>query len=314
MDGNRKRKKSKRYYVNQAKKAKQAGKRLAGDLRGFLGFTNNVREREALREAYDLLNQCADKIYGPEAAVAADDKDEVEVGDDIEDEDEDVEKALAKEKAELDRQRTLPSTERRFQCLDTGVKNVLFVRTLLEDPVALGRQILEDLESTRQQRTRYLLRLLPVEATCKASAESLEKAVATVVPRRLEEDSVTYCVAFKSRMSSSLGREDVIRIVTTAVKSCNPSAKVEYKSPKFVIVVEVVRGHCCLSILPRYFELKKYNVVEVAQSSLTEQKRPDSTQVDKNEEERSDNKSGADEERSADPSELGDVETPSKPS
>lgn len=35
------------------------------------------------------------------------------------------------------------------------------------EPVELVYHIMKDLESTKQQKSRFLLRLLPIEATCK---------------------------------------------------------------------------------------------------------------------------------------------------
>ena len=33
--------------------------------------------------------------------------------------------------------------------------------------------------------------------------------------------------------------------------------------PKLVVLVELIKGVCCLSVLPEYFELSKYNLVEI---------------------------------------------------
>lgn len=33
--------------------------------------------------------------------------------------------------------------------------------------------------------------------------------------------------------------------------------------PKLVVLVELIKGVCCLSVLPEYFELSKYNLIEI---------------------------------------------------
>ena len=60
----KKRKAKGKWHQHSAKKRKFS---LCPDLKGFLLFCN-CKERETIREAYVLLNQFADRIYGPEEA------------------------------------------------------------------------------------------------------------------------------------------------------------------------------------------------------------------------------------------------------
>ena len=61
-----KKRKAKGNWHNQyVKKRKFA---LCPDLKGFLLFCNN-KEKETIREAYVLLNQFADQMYGPEKST-----------------------------------------------------------------------------------------------------------------------------------------------------------------------------------------------------------------------------------------------------
>lgn len=61
-----KHKRQKNYYLNSAKRQKQQHNHvLRSGLKGFL-CTCNFHERDCVREAYNLLNQFADRLYGPE--------------------------------------------------------------------------------------------------------------------------------------------------------------------------------------------------------------------------------------------------------
>jgi len=102
--------------------------------------TSHYREKDALREAYMLLNEAADKLYGPEGRngpmKATGEQEE-------ENDEDDFEALVAKERAELQLQTQKSSSERRFQKVDTGTQNLFFVKTTLqEDPV---RKILSKL-------------------------------------------------------------------------------------------------------------------------------------------------------------------------
>ena len=66
MNSGKKRKKQ--FYINQSlKQAKRAKLQcLESGMTGFLLTCNNNRKKETLRDAYSLLNEYADKLYGPE--------------------------------------------------------------------------------------------------------------------------------------------------------------------------------------------------------------------------------------------------------
>ena len=57
-------KRKKQFYIQAAKRGKWS-RRLDAGMKGFL-ITCNSRERDAVREAYNLFNEYADKLYGPE--------------------------------------------------------------------------------------------------------------------------------------------------------------------------------------------------------------------------------------------------------
>ena len=96
---------------------------------------------------------------------------------------------------------------------------------------------------------------------------------------KLEEDKTkdssqnkkipTYCVVFKARLNNNFFKQDAIDIVGDIMKELCPNAKVEYKNPDLAIVFEVMKSHCCLSVLPNYYGYKKYNLIELASATST---------------------------------------------
>ncbi len=259
MAGGKKRKgRDRHYYSQQAKRARVGKFHLAPGMRGFLLFTNH-KERDALREGYSVLNEYADKLYGKEvvAREEGDGQREEEDGDDDGDLD-DVDAAVNREKEELSR---LDKQPRRFQKVETGTQNLLFVKTTLEDPVRLATTVMDGIRCGRnhvitgtdrrmeiyvllllrresgKQRTQNLIRLVPVEATCKAFKESFEKAASEVIPKAFAtsshspppRSSPSYCVVFKSRLNDgSLTKEDAVEVVGGAVRVASPSSAVRY--------------------------------------------------------------------------------------
>lgn len=111
MGGNRHQSK-KKYHVKYAQNANRAKYQMVPDIAGFLCFTNR-REKETVKEAYTILNEYADTLFGPEKG--AQDGDEDEEGKDSTKDDEDIDAALEREKKELQQMKTKKVEERRFQ-------------------------------------------------------------------------------------------------------------------------------------------------------------------------------------------------------
>jgi len=275
--GNKRKAKNKQWFKGQKRRKFSLGP----DLRGFLCFCNH-KEKEAIREAYNILNQHHEEDAqgnGKAKVDVADASDNaVAQEDDLE---EDIEAQLEREKSAL-KDETTASEYKRFQVIESGVQNVLFIRTEVSDPLGLVTKILEGIQESKKQVTRHLIRMLPIQATCKAYEQNvrpaLESLVDQFVAQRKPETQTKYQVLFKARMNQNLFKEDVLKIVQEAVKDKNFRA--DLKNPDVCFVFEVLKSNCCLSILPNYFQLKKYNLIELAQSTAAAAAVDDHSKVD----------------------------------
>jgi len=271
MEASKRKRKDKRHYANAAKKAKLAKYRMVPGAKGFLLFCNH-HEKETVREGYRILNQFADEMYGKEEAPVKQSNDDATEDDE---DDDDVDAALEKEKTALDKVAAKEGTERRFQVVDSGVQNLVFIRTTVESPVELADSVMREVRTSGTQISRYLLRLVPVEVTCKAFSENVEEAVKPVISKRFQDKGdTTYCIQFKSRLNNSFAKEEAYKTIGKMVRDVNPQSKVEFKDPDHVILVEVMKSFCCISILTNYFAFKKYNILELANAQKTSSDKP----------------------------------------
>lgn len=248
--GNKRKAKNKQWFKGQKKRKFS----LCPDIKGFLCFCN-YKEKEAIREAYNVLNQHYEEVIDESTAAVK------------EDDEEDIDAQLEKEKSELAKEAGESEEGRRFQVVESGVNNVLFIRTQVPDPLALVTKILEGIRDSRKQVTRHLIRMLPVQATCKAYEQNVRPAVQTLVDQFVaarKSETTKYQVLFKARMNQNLFKEDALKVVQDIVK--DKGFKPDLKSPDVCFVFEVLKSNCCISILPNYFELKKYNLIELAQA------------------------------------------------
>ncbi|CAH2307174.1 THUMP domain-containing 1 [Pelobates cultripes] len=273
-EGQKGKKRGKSQYVGNAKRQRGC-RQLEVGMQGIL-ITCNMNERKCVGEAYSLLNEYGEQLYGAEKLHKDHD------GASESEDDDDVEAALKKEVDEI---RT--STEknlRRFQSVDSGANNVVFIRTLNVEPEKLVHHILKDLYTTKKKKTRVILRMLPVSGTCKAFPEDLRKyAEKFFEPWFKAPNKGTFQIVYKARNNNHMNRDDVIKDLAGIVGSQNPENKVDLNNPEYTIVVEIIKNICCLSVVKDYILFRKYNLQEVVKSNKEETSpNPATTATEKN--------------------------------
>ncbi|XP_055994894.1 THUMP domain-containing protein 1 [Sorex fumeus] len=251
--------KGKAQYLpaKRARRGEGGGPRqLEPGLQGIL-ITCNMNERKCVEEAYSLLNEYGDDMYGPEQFT---DKDQQPSG--REGEDDDVEAALKKEVGDIKASTVL--RRRRFQSVDSGANNLVFIRTLGIEPEKLVHHILQDIYTTKKKKTRVILRMLPISGTCKAFLEDVKKFAETFMePWFKVPNSGTFQIVYKCRNNSHMKRDLVIKELAGIICSLNSENKVDLTDPEYTVVVEIIRAVCCLSVLKDYMLFRKYNLQEV---------------------------------------------------
>ncbi|XP_033948897.1 THUMP domain-containing protein 1 [Pseudochaenichthys georgianus] len=246
----------KRYGGGHGNKRWKGSRELEVGMQGIL-ITCNMNERKCTAEAFNLLNEYADQLYGPEKLQENNGS-----SSDGEAEEEDVDVALKKEVAQL--KASGAKRERRFMALDSGANNVIFIKTQNIEADKLVHLVLSDLHTTKKHKSRVILRMLPVTGTCKAFQEDMVKYLETFLePWFKTPNCGTYQIAFKARNSSHNKRDEIIKTIAGMVGKLNPKNKVDLTNPELTIVVEVIKAVCCLSVVKDYSLYRKYNVQEV---------------------------------------------------
>ncbi|XP_060068653.1 THUMP domain-containing protein 1-like [Ylistrum balloti] len=284
--GKKGKKRPKSYYLKCSQQNKRKINRLEIGIRGFL-LTCNSHEKDATREAYNLLNEYADQIYGPEEVP----KDETkaddggpEVSSEEDEEEEDIEAALQKEVKAI--KTTISSSQRRFQSVQTKAHNCLFIKTSLADPCQLAHTIFTDLAKNHIQKTRYALRFLPIAGTCRAYQKDLKELAEKLLVEEFQTPfgvGLKYSVIYKSRNNNNndLARTSVQMIIGQVIKTLNPLHSVNFDNPDVVVVVEVIGNICCLGTARDFMKFRKYNLVEVVRSPVETKENKKDVDVEK---------------------------------
>jgi tRNA acetyltransferase TAN1 len=210
---------------------------------------------------YHLLNTYHDKLYK---------KDDVKE-DKVEDEELDVEEQLKKDIEKSKKE--VAEKAHLFNYIDTGVQNLIFIRTSIDNPQELGTAIIRDLYETKSKRTKVTLRFLPIQAVCKAKIEEIKDAGGLLFDKYFLKESSTFGIIFNKRFNNDVSRDEVIKELADLVHSKNAANKVNLKEPQLSIIVEIIKGFCLISVVPDFHKMKKYNLNELWERKTTEIKK-----------------------------------------
>ncbi|CAG8715397.1 13503_t:CDS:2, partial [Dentiscutata heterogama] len=208
----------------------------------------------------------ADLIYKP--ADGTDVVDEDEANKTIDD---DIESAIAKELSQMKR----PHTSRRFASIQTGTDCVVFIKTNPPvDPVQLVHYILTDLNNTKQKKTRFCKRLIPITQTCYANINDIKKLAEVVLHPHFyaqeqdQKQKIKYAIIPNIRNNNKVDRMELIQQVASIVGDYHI---VNLVKPDLVIIVEIFKSMCGMSVLSDYKTLKKYNVESIFEDQNKDQ-------------------------------------------
>lgn len=143
------------------------------------------------------------------------------------------------------------------------------------DPVDLVHKICSDAFSKRdQKRCRYIKRMTPMTLMRKTLSGGLEELCERVLPPHFHSGGPAKRFAIKPtiRNNHQFEREMVIRTVAKAV---GHEHKVDLKGYDCLILVDVYRNVCGMSVVSNDYEkFKRYNLAEIYQPTQGPPRQP----------------------------------------
>ncbi|GMS79670.1 hypothetical protein PENTCL1PPCAC_1845, partial [Pristionchus entomophagus] len=252
--GDRKRK----HAWNHHTKVKSVEAGLSG-----LFFTCDGHEKEALNEAYNLIDQLIEELDVPSTTEAGDsqvERKKQEEESDV-DPDEDIADTI-KRQCNEHKEAARDKKKKRLHQRPTGVKNCLFVTVKDADILVLCDKMIEVAQASA--RCRYLQRVLPVEETANAGLDDMNKMILKLVQRHLVKDGEgrvpTYALEYKARNNDSIKRNSVLEMLDDAVRMVAPGAKVDLKDPEITIFIQVVRTSILGGVARKFNSRRKYSM------------------------------------------------------
>ncbi|PVF98057.1 hypothetical protein CPB86DRAFT_873688 [Serendipita vermifera] len=247
------------------------------------------KERQAGREIRDVFESIAEKLWPSAHATTEDGSQAVDTkpleDEEDEEEDEDIESLISKQRVTIQTDDTLGEAKKgsradgktdqskpkkRIVIHYTDTPCILFAACLEPiDPVQLTIAYLDEVKASGVARTRTVQRLEPISNTSVAALPELlllaEKIVAKGFTSKEQEDHkpTSYKIIAKVRNNSKLSSQKIIEELPKKVPLGNP---VSLKTPELVILVIVFKSVAGIGVIPRYEELKRYNVTQLVEA------------------------------------------------
>ncbi|KAF8250144.1 hypothetical protein K440DRAFT_173669 [Wilcoxina mikolae CBS 423.85] len=217
---------------------------------GIFATCERGREGRVVGEFCPILEDCASKLY-PE--LKTDDKD-VE-----EDEEEDIESAITKELSDVKDEKKKSSGPIASVKLD--IECVTFFR--LKPPLVPTDMVRALCESAQQPgagsiRSKFVHRLTPITKTGKATLEGLKELAKSVLEPHFHrgQTGIKFAIRPTSRNHNTLNRNEIINTIAACV---GPAHKVDLKEYDLLILVELYKNICGMSVVKDFEKFKRFN-------------------------------------------------------
>ncbi|KAG7336587.1 THUMP domain containing protein [Nitzschia inconspicua] len=139
------------------------------------------------------------------------------------------------------------------------------------DPIATVDAILADRTSGKSNvgipSSRFITRIIPIQATCFASEEELRLTCENLLPKYLPKDTKTFAIVMKRRNCERLKRDAIIDIIANIVVGLVPKCKAQMDKPEITITVEICRTLCGISVVKNYDQYKNFNLFSLTEHS-----------------------------------------------
>ncbi|KAJ7126798.1 hypothetical protein C8R44DRAFT_617358 [Mycena epipterygia] len=219
------------------------------------------KEKQAVGELYELFDSLASDLWPEVADKGEDDSDDNAEGDLS------IEAQIANEVSAMKR----PRKEQRFTNCQTNTPCVVFISCKSPvDPVKLVTTHIQNVQRTGVTHTRYSLRFSPVSASCVTNLPEIQALCRTVLEPFFGEEvdqKFKYKIELRIRNHTTIARLALIE----AIAKCVPEGHtVDLDEPELFILVEVFKSVCGVSVVRDYYNLQKFNVVEIANTHASE--------------------------------------------
>ena len=244
----------------EKKKSKNKTQKKLEDLKetmtGFLIFTDKNKEKNSIKDAYNILNEVIEELY-PNLFKE--------------------EKKNEEEKTNIDKLDSelnkIKNTKKFFYNFDTHCKGVVFIKVDKEYkniiyPKECIIHIFNKIKEDKESISKFITKFLPIEIAMQAKIEMFKEKGKEIIVNFFNninsENKKSWKIEFRCRNNNSIYKNDYLNFIFGLIDK--DKFYVDYKKPDYTILIEITNNLLCLSILEKYSEYKNYNIQSLSKS------------------------------------------------
>ena len=246
-------KKEKKKTINKTQKKLED---LKETMTGFLIFTDKNKEKNSIKDAYNILNEVIEELY-PNLFKE--------------------EKKNEEEKTNIDKLDSelnkIKNTKKFFYNFDTHCKGVVFIKVDKEYkniiyPKECIIHIFNKIKEDKESISKFITKFLPIEIAMQAKIELFKEKGKEIILNFFNnlnsENKKSWKIEFRCRNNNSIYKNDYLNFIFGLIDK--DKFYVDYKKPDYTILIEITNNLLCLSILEKYSEYKNYNIQSLSKS------------------------------------------------
>ena len=233
------------------------------EMKGFLIFTDKHREKNCIRDAYNILNDVTEKIY----PNLEENKGTINLKEDIDiKENKNVSSKIEEEIKNLQKNKKI------FNSVNTRCAAIVFIKIEEEysfqiSPKEVVNYIINEVITTKKSLSKCISKFYPIEICTKYNLDTLNEKVDELVKKYFKDDIdniKTWKIELRVRNNNSVNKKEIMNIIFNKINK--EKYKVEYKNPELTFFVEISWNLMCLSVLEKFSEYKSYNIQSLAKT------------------------------------------------
>ena len=253
---------------NESKKEKSKKKNkneinINEEMKGFLIFTDKHREKNCIRDAYNILNDVTEKLY----PNLENNRGNINLNEEINiKNNKDISSKMDEEIQNLQKNNKI------YTSINTRCAAIVFMKieeeyALYISPKEIVNYIINEVINTKKSLSKCISKFYPVEICTKYNKENFIEKVEKLTKTYFKNDIdniKTWKIEIRVRNNNSVNKKEIMNIILNKINK--DKYKVDYKHPELTFLVEISWNLMCLSVLEKFSEYKSYNIQSLAKT------------------------------------------------
>lgn len=236
------------------------------ELKGFLIFTDKHREKNCIRDAYNILNDVTEKLY---PNLIDSNKSEINLNEEINIKNNINTNISSKIEEEI---KNLKRNKNIFTSINTRCAATVFIKieekySNLISPKEIVNYIINEVINTKKLLSKCISKFYPVEICMKYNFDNFKEKVDELVKKYFDENienKKTWKIELRIRNNNSVNKKEIMNFIFNKIN--RDKYIVDYKKPELTFFVEISCNLMCLSVLEKFSEYKYYNIQSLAKT------------------------------------------------